>query len=150
MKKLDDFTKAKLIYSIELAVFAVVFLVLGLLTMFGVIGMSERRITVLTYITLVGGVLALGNSVWFFSSKKKRAKGSMLDTILLLPVPLIMVPLDIIHLVNGAVPNEVYPYIIGSMLIYVTVIYCVEAIYHWYHPVPLLIEAAEEEAKEEE
>lgn len=150
MKKLDDLTKAKLIYSGELVLFAIVFLVLGLLTMFGVIEVTERRITILTWLTLVGGTLAIGNSIWFFASEKKRKKGSMLDTVLLLPVPLCMIPIDIIHLVNQAIPNDMYKYIIGSTFLYIVVIYVIEAIYHWYKPLPLLLEAAEEEKQKEE
>jgi len=150
MKKLDDLTKAKLIYSGELALFAVIFLVLGLLTIFGVIEVSERRIAILTWITLVGGAVAIGNSIWFFVSPKKRKKGSMLDTILLLPVPLCMIPIDIIHLVNQAIANEYYKFIIGGAFVYITVIYIIEAIYHWYVPLPLLLEAAEEDKQKEE
>lgn len=149
-KKLDDLTKAKIIYSGELGLFAIVFLVLGLLTMFGVIAVTERRITVLTYITLVGGILAIANTIWFFASKKKQKKGSWLDTLLLFPVPLMMVPVDLIHLIANGIPNEAYPYIIGGTFLYITVIYTIEAIYHYFNPLPLLIEAAEEDAKEEE
>ena len=77
----------------------------------------------------------------------------MLDTVLLIPVPCAMIPIDIIHLVNGAIPNEDYKFIISSALFYVTVIYTIEGIYHWFNPLPVLVEAAkedEEEKKKEE
>ncbi|MBR5990548.1 MAG: hypothetical protein IK034_01765, partial [Bacilli bacterium] len=90
------------------------------------------------------------NTVWFFASKKKRAKGSMLDTLLLIPVPCVMIPIDIIHLVNQAIPNEDYKYIISAALFYVTTIYVIEAIYHWFNPLPLLVEAAKEEDEKKE
>lgn len=150
MKKLDDLTKAKLIYSGELLIFSVLFLVLGILTMTGVIGVSERRIMILTIITLIGGAYFLFNTIWFFVSPKKRAKNSWVDTLLLFPVPLIMVPVDLIRLITGAIPNEAYPYIIGGLFLYVTVAYTIEAIYHWFVPLPILVEAAKEDAEEKE
>ena len=152
-KPLDDLTKAKLIYSGELILFAIVAAVLATLTLTGVIGMSDTKVTWFTWITLVGGTLLIGNTIWFFASKKKRAKGSWLDTLLLLPVPFAMIPIDIIHLVNQAIPNEDYKFIISSALFYVTAIYTIEGIYHWFNPLPVLVEAAkedEEEKKKEE
>ena len=94
-KPLDDLTKAKYIYSGELLAFSVAFTVLGILTMTGVIGVSENRVNWITWITLVGGSLLIANTIWFFCSKKKRAKGSWLDTLIILPVPLTMIRLRI-------------------------------------------------------
>ena len=123
---MDDLTKAKLIYSGELILFAIVAAVIATLTLTGVIGMSDTKVTWFTWITLVGG------------------------TLLLIPVPCAMIPIDIIHLVNQAIPNEDYKYIISAALFYVTVIYVVEAIYHWFNPLPLLVEAAKEEDEKKE
>ena len=144
-KPLDDLTKAKLIYSGELLAFSLIFLVLGILTLTRVIAPSETKINILTWVTLVGGTLLIGNTVWFFYSEKKRKKGSWLDTLLILPVPFMMIPLDIIHLTSKAVPDSAYSYIIGGLFLYITLIYTIEAIYHWYHPLPLLVEAANED-----
>ena len=149
-KPLDDLTKAKLIYSGELFLFAIAAAVIATLTLTGVIGMSDTKVTWFTWITLIGGTVLIGNTIWFFASKKKRAKGSMLDTVLLIPVPCAMIPIDIIHLVNGAIPNEDYKYIISAALFYVTAIYVVEAIYHWFNPLPILVEATKEEDEKKE
>ena len=45
-QKMDTMTKAKLIYSVELGIFAVVFLVLAVLKFVGVIGTHPVRLTV--------------------------------------------------------------------------------------------------------
>ena len=144
-KPLDDLTKAKLIYSGELLAFSIAFLVLGILTLTKVIAPSETKINIITWFTLIGGTLLIANTVWFFVSEKKRKRGSLLDTLLLLPVPLMMIPLDIIHLTTKAVPDSAYSYIIGGLFLYITVIYVIEAIYHHFNPLPLLVEAAKEE-----
>ena len=149
-KPLDDLTKAKLIYSGELLAFCLVAIVLGTLTLTGVIGITENRVNWATWITLIGGSLVLGNSIWFFSSKKKRSKGSWLDTLTVLPVPLAMIPLDIIHFTTKAVPDSAYQYIIPALLYYVAVVYVIQAIYHWFHPLQLLEEAAKEEDEEKQ
>ncbi len=135
-KPLDDLTKAKYIYSGELLAFSVAFTVLGILTMTGVIGVSENRVNWITWITLVGGSLLIANTIWFFCSKKKRAKGSWLDTLIILPVPFTMIPLDIIHLT--------------SLFFYLTLAYVTEAIYHWFNPLPVLVEAAKEDEEKKE
>lgn len=147
-KPLDDLTKAKLIYSGELVLFAIAALVIAILTFVGVIGMSETKVNWITWITLLGGSVLIVNTIWFFCSKKKREKGSWLDTLLVLPIPLTMIPLDIIHLSTKAIPDADYKYIIPAVLLYVIVIYLIQAVYHWFRPLPLLIEAANEEDEE--
>ena len=149
-KPLDDLTKAKYIYSGELLAFSVAFTVLGILTMTGVIGVSENRVNWITWITLVGGSLLIANTIWFFCSKKKRAKGSWLDTLIILPVPLTMIPLDIIHLTSKAVPDSAYAYILGGLFFYLTMAYVTEAIYHWFNPLQVLVEAAKEDEEKKE
>ena len=149
-KPLDDLTKAKLIYSGELILFAIVAAVLATLTLTGVIGMSDTKVTWFTWITLVGGTLLIGNTIWFFCSKKKRAKGSWLDTLIILPVPLTMIPLDIIHLTSKVVPDSAYAYILGGLFFYLTMAYVTEAIYHWFNPLQVLVEAAKEDEEKKE
>ena len=149
-KPLDDLTKAKYIYSGELLAFSVAFTVLGILTMTGVIGVSENRVNWITWITLIGGSLLIANTIWFFSSKKKRAKGSWLDTLIILPVPLTMIPLDIIHLTSKAVPDSAYAYILGGLFFYITLAYVTQAIYHWFNPLQVLVEAAKEDEEKKE
>ena len=73
-KPLDDLTKAKLIYSVELLAFSIAFLVLGILTLTKVIAPSETKINIITWFTLIGGTLLIANTVWFFVSEKKRKR----------------------------------------------------------------------------
>lgn len=149
-KKLDELTQAKLIYTIELGVFATIFLTLGLLFYFGVIPMSERRINVFTWVTLVGGFLTFGDFIWLLSSKKRQKKNSMLDKIMLLPIPLCLIPIDIMTLAKGRFADSVYSMVLGITFMYIAVIYVVQLVYHWYHPVPMLIEGGENIKKAEE
>lgn len=146
-KKLDEGKKAVLIYTIELLVFAVVFLVLGILFVTGVIGVNDRRRTVFTYITLAGGVFFIGDFLWALFSKKRRKKVSILDKILILPASLGMLSFDIFVLASSFTENVVFGYVIGADFLYITVIYLIEAIYHYRHPIPGLLE---EDAKKAE
>lgn len=146
-KPLDILTKAKLIYSGELLAFSVLFAVLGTLILTGVIGVSDTKILILTILTLVGGPIFIFNFVHYCVSEKKRKKSSLLDILLLLPVPLVMIPIDIMRFC-GKIPNEAYPLIVGITFLYITVAYTTEAIYHWFVPLPLLVEAANEEEEE--
>ena len=146
-KPLDILTKAKLIYSGELLAFSILFLVLGILILTGVIGVSDTKILILTILTLVGGPIMIFNFVHYCVSEKKRKNSSLLDILFLLPVPLVMIPVDILRFC-GMIPNEAYPYIIGITFLYITLAYTVEAIYHWFVPLPVLVEAAKEEEEE--
>lgn len=147
-KPLDILTKAKLIYSGELLAFSVLFAVLGILILTGVIGVSDTKILILTILTLIGGPIMIFNFVHYCVSEKKRKKSSLLDILFLLPVPLVMIPIDIMRFC-GMVPNEAYPLIVGITFLYITLAYTTEAIYHWFVPLPLLVEAAEEDEEAE-
>ena len=142
-KKLDELTQAKLVYTIELGVFALIFLTVGLLFYFSVIPVKDTRITIFTYVTLIGGFLSLGDFVWFLASKKRRKKNSFLDKVLLLPIPLSLIPFDILTLAQGNFPNRYYAIALASVFTYITIMYTVELVYHWFRPIPLLLEAGD-------
>lgn len=145
--------KAKLIYSGELVGFAVVFLVLGILILVNVIKLSDRWRRIFTWVTLVGGAVGLGDFFWALFSKKRRKKVSMLDKALMLPVPLALIPIDIISLVqNYGLGYSYYQWTIVALFFYIAAIYAVEGIYHWYVPVPGLLDdvPVQEEKKEED
>jgi hypothetical protein len=148
-KKLDELSQAKLVYSIELGVFSLIFLTMGLLFYFEVIPMSDRRITIFSVITLVGGFLGVGDFVWFLCSPKRRKKNSMLDKASLLPVPLCLIPLDIVTFANGAFPDRAYSIMFFAVFLYFAVDYLVQLIYHWFRPIPMLLDT-EEDPKEVE
>lgn len=146
-KKMSDNDKARLIYTIELAVFSVVFIVLGILFLVDVIGMSDRRRTIFTYITLVGGCLMIADFLWACFSTKHRKKISLFDKALTLPVALFLITFDSYALAVNLLDNVLFKYVIGYDFIYLAVVYIAEAIYHWRKPVPGLMED-EKEAQE--
>jgi hypothetical protein len=148
-KKLSDNEKAKLIYTIELAFFAVAFIVLGILFLVDVIPLTERRETIFLYLTLVGGCLLLADFCWAAFSSKHRKKVSLFDKTLILPVSLFLICFDIYALATQLIANggaSIFKYVIGIDFLYLALSYVAEAIYHYFYPVPGLLE---EEKKEE-
>ncbi len=144
-----DQKKAVLIYSGELALFAVIFMVIGILIMAGVIGIRDWKRYAFTYVTMIGGLWPIIDFIWTIVSKKHRAANSLLDKCFIIPVPLCLIPLDIWILVNGVenVENNVFRFGISIPLCYLALVYAVEAIYHYFKPIPMLLE---EDEKEEE
>ena len=59
-KKMDELTKAKLIYTIELVVFSIVFLVIGILNILQIIYPKEWRASAVLYLTSIGGFIGIG------------------------------------------------------------------------------------------
>ena len=153
-KKMDELTKSKLIYTIELIAFSLVAITLGILFLLGIIKVLDWKKWVFSIVTLIGGIWAIIDFIWTIKSEKKRKKNSLLDKILLLPSALTLIVLDIICLINliqnkdftGFNNINIFKYEIGIALLYVGVVFIIEAIYHWYHPHPLL---QEEDKKED-
>lgn len=145
-----DQKKAILIYSGELLVFAIVFAVLGILIMLEVIGVKDWKKYVFTFLTLIGGLWPIADFIWCLASKKHREKNSMVDKCLLLPVPLCLIPLDIWILVQGIdnVEANVFRFGISIPLLYFSLVYIFQAVYHYFNPIPMLLE--EEEEKKED
>lgn len=142
-RKLDDLTKAKLIYSGELALFAIVFLVMGFLFYFKVISHPERQI-IFTWITLFGGFWSIADFVWALLSKKHRRSAPLIDKILALPVGLTVISLDLYSLITSALSYESYHLMFAIVFFYFSAVYLFESIYHFYRPLPALIEADEQ------
>jgi hypothetical protein len=149
MKKLQANTKAKLIYTLELAIFACLFLTLGILFLCGVLSTSSWKKWLVLTVGTAGAVWCFIDFVWFLRSPKKREKGSLLDKVLLLPNALYALVINIYFWVKLAPFNEdsdqLFAYILGASLCYFAIVYAVEAIYHWKYPVPGLLESDEEE-----
>lgn len=141
--------KAILIYSIELAVFAVVFAVIAILILLEIIGVRDWKKYAFTYVTMIGGLWPITDFIWCLASKKHRAKNSMVDKCLLLPVPLCLIPLDIWILVQGIenVDPNVFRFGISIPLLYFAVAYAFEAVYHYIKPIPMLLEEEEKDDK---
>lgn len=76
----------------------------------------------------------------------------MIDKCLLLPVPLCLIPLDIWILIQGIdnVDPNVFRFGISIPLLYFSLVYVFEAIYHYFKPLPLLLEEEEEKKEEKE
>lgn len=152
-KKMDAFTKMKLIYSIELAVIALVALVIGILELTSVIHIKDVVITIFNWVTLFGGTIMVIDFIWTMTSPKKRAKSSLIDKFLMLPLGLYLIVFDLVVLIanyDKEIYYDIYKYCIGCALLYLAVIYLFQAIYHWKHPVPALLQelaAAEDEQK---
>ena len=145
-QKMDDFTKAKLIYTIEISIFALAFLIVAILQLVRVIKFGETHLRVINWITIFGASIGVLDFIWFLNSPVRRKKNSMLDKCLLVPLMIYIITFDVICFVNYDNPQlELAQIMIPIALIYVSVVYTLEAVYHWYKPVPMLFEAIEED-----
>ena len=153
---MEKFTKTErksiLIYSIELLVFAVVFVILGSLRITGVIGYSEQRRIVFNWITIIGGGIGIGDFIWYLFSKRRRARNFLPDKLAVLALAIFMITYDIICFTTNPTP-EFCTYMLGGALIYVGAIYLFQGIYHYFYPLPGYLDdirkaIAEDEANE--
>ncbi len=153
-KKMDDLKKVKLIYSGELLLFALIFLVIGILILVNVISIKDWKRIVFSYVTLIGGVWIIADFIWTLASPKRRVRKPLIDKVLVLPASLTVISFDIYAFVNGMVHSDVtsplFAYFIGGDLCYLALVYLFECLYHYKHPLPELIEAAKEDEKKEE
>jgi uncharacterized membrane protein HdeD (DUF308 family) len=140
---MSDEKKAKLIYSGELALFALVFAILGILMLTKVYPSSETRRTIFIWITLFGGAWAIADFFWTLCSKKHRKKASILDKILILPASVTLISYDLYALISQATTADLHTTIIGSVFLYLAVIYGFESVYHYAHPIPGLLDEDE-------
>ena len=151
-KKMDPEKKMKLIYSIELLVFSVVFLVLGILEMSNVIHISARYSLIFRWVTIFGGCWVLIDFFWAFFSKKRQKRVAIIDKIILLPLGLYLITYDIIGFAlnpNIETTYAFYQFGMSGPFIYIACVYIFEGIYHWYHPVPGLLDGLNEKDKGE-
>ena len=147
-KTLDPLTKVKRLLTIEYAIFVAVFAVLGVLFLTEVINVAEWKRYVFTYVTLAGATWIIVDFIWTFASPKRRAKNSLLDKCLILPVGLVLLVYDIYAITQGCAETLPYRFFIGGNFCYIAAVYAFEAVYHWFHPIPAVIEAALEEEEE--
>ena len=141
--------KIKLIYSGELLVFAVVFIVLGILELLRVIKLSDRFQLIFKIITLAGATWLIVDFVWVMLSPKRKAKNAVMDKAMMLPLALYLYVFDII----GFVFQPGYGYYqvgVPAAFFYVACAYTFQGIYHYYHPIPSILEIIEEANKPEE
>ena len=155
MKNMDTVKKAKLIYSGELIVFSVIFLVLAILIVTGVLVKSDTFMHIYHYVTLAGGTWMIADFIWIMCDKKRQLRASVLDKGLVLPLAISLISFDIVALVNPDLTTNImyHRYGLFSFFLYITIIYAFEGVYHWYRPIPGFIEDVmrqEEERKLQE
>ena len=146
-KRLDPLMKVKLMLTIEYLVFVLVFAVLGILFLTNVIKVMEWKRYAFTYVTLFGGIWICIDFFWTTFSKVRRAKNCLLDKIIMFPVGVALLVWDIYAIINGCAETLPYAYVIGADLCYIAAAFTFQAIYHWFRPIPAVIEAALEEEK---
>ena len=141
--------KIKLIYSGELLLFTVVFLVLGILELLAVIKLSERFQLIFKIVTLVGATWLVVDFVWVLLSPKRKAKNAIMDKAMMLPLAVYLYVFDILGFVLK--PGYGY-YQIGVPIVffYIACAYAFQGIYHYYNPTPMVLEMIEEANKPEE
>lgn len=153
-KKFGEFEKAKLVYSAELLLFAILFCVLSILFLVNVLQVSTWK----KWVFLVGGSLGaiwfIVDWIWTLASPKHRKKSSLFDKILLIPSGLAALGFNIYFWISklyedNSPAEPVFRMFLIVMLFYFSAVYIAEAIYHWFIPVPDLMEA-EKVSKEEE
>lgn len=155
-QKLSEEAKVKLIYCGELALIAIVVIVIGALKLAGIIATKPTRLLVYNIITTLGGVWIIADLIWSIASTKRRAKSCLMDKFMTLPAGLYLLVFDTICFINKAQGLETNDLLVklsvGIVLLYVGVIYIFQAIFHYFHPVPQMLEAIEEakQAKLEE
>ena len=148
--KMDFETKAKLIYSVELGIFAVIFFVIAILKLTGVLGTNTVRAAIFNWVTLFGGTWLLVDLFWALFDKKRQKRIALLDKIIHAPAGAYLVAFDLFCLINKPSDPKVYQYGVPIVLGYLGLCYTFEAIYHFKYPVPCIIDAVEQEKNMQE
>ena len=147
-KKMDFATKAKLIYSGELLIFAIAFIVIAILKLTNVFKYNEVRATVFNWITIFGGAWVIADMIWALVDKKRQKRICIIDKIIHAPAGIYFITFDLYCLI--AHPGERFYQIgIPVVLFYLASCYIFESIYHYKRPIPGLLDELEEEKKED-
>ena len=150
-EKMSVEKKTKMVYSGELLVFAILFAVIATLEIIGVIGKREIMLIIFNWVTIFGGTWMIIDCVWVLCSKKRRKKNSLLDKFLLIPLGIYLITFDIICFSQlSFVTIEFRRMMMSIAFYYLAAIYLFQSIYHYFYPIPAIIEAIEEEKKEKE
>ena len=143
-KKMDFATKAKLIYSGELIIFAIAFITIALLKAFNVIPFNETRARVFNWITLFGGLWVISDLIWALVDKKRQQRIAIIDKFIHAPAGVYLVTFNLYCLITQTKEAYIYQYGLAIVLGYLGLCYIFEAIYHFKHPIPGLIEEEKE------
>ena len=148
-KKLDEVTKVKLIYSGELILFAVVFLVLGILQIVGVINFSETFLNIFKFVTLAGVAYFAFDIITTFTNKRKREKACLVDKFSTIIIPPYLLVVDILLLSNNEFVWSNPKFFLTPLFLYISLVYAFQGIYHWFFPLKELFEEDESEDKKD-
>ena len=149
MKKLSKETKIKLIYSGELLLFSILFLVFAILKFTNIMAYKETRRIIFNWITLFGGAWGITDFIWAINSKKRKQRISLIDKFLTLPLSLFIITFDLISLISKPSNDKFYITMIGIAFVYVSAIYLFQAVYHFYRPIPGLLDDEDDEKNNE-
>lgn len=142
-KKMDFATKAKLIYSGELLIIAVIFIVIAILKLTNVFKYNEVRSLIFNWITIFGGAWVIADLIWAIVDKKRQKRICLIDKIIHAPAGIYFIAFDLYCLI--ARPSELfYQRAIPVVLLYLAACYIFESIYHFKYPIPGLLEEEEE------
>ncbi len=144
----DNLKKAKLIYSLTLIGFGIIFIVLGVLKLTGIWTSAGVRRIIFNVITTIGSIWLIIDFMWTCLNKKRREKKSLLDKIINLPAGLFLLTFDILCFMS-IIKDEIAHYFVGGVFLYLALSYLFQGVYHYYHPLKEIIEAAKEMDEED-
>lgn len=143
--------KVKLIYSGELIFFSLVFFVIATLEILGIIGKREIILIIFNWVTIFGGTWMIADFIWLMCSPKRRQKNSVIDKALLVPAGIYLITFDIICFTNASfVTLEFRRLMMGIVFYYLGSCYLFQGIFHWFFPIPGLLEDIRKEQEKAE
>ena len=143
--------KVKLIYSGELLFFSLLFFVIATLEILGIIGKREIILIIFNWVTIFGGTWMIADFIWLMCSPKRQKKNSKIDKALLVPAGLYLITFDIICFTNASfVTLEFRRLMMGIVFYYLGSVYVFQGVYHWFRPIPGLLEDVRNEQQKAE
>ena len=143
--------KVKLIYSGELLFFSLLFFVIATLEVLGIIGKREIILIIFNWVTVFGGSWMIADFIWLMCSPKRQKKNSKIDKALLVPAGLYLITFDIICFTNASfVTLEFRRLMMGIVFYYLGSVYVFQGVYHWFRPIPGLLEDVRNEQQKAE
>ena len=137
--KLTIDKKTKLIYSGELFIFSIVFAVVGVLELTGVLTLLKKHPNWFFYITSFGVLLGVLDFIFYLVKKEKRENKSFFDKIFLFPNIVFLVIFDLNFFIKKESLFDIR-YAISILFLYNSLNYLAQSIYHYFKPIPGLIE----------
>ena len=147
-EKMSIDKKNRLVYSLEMILFAVAFIVIATLEILNIIGKREVMLIIFNWVTIFGGVWMIVDFFWVMFSPKRRAKNSLLDKAMLIPLGIYFITFDLICFCQlDFVTLEFRRRMMAIGFYYVGAVYLFQGIYHYFYPIRLIkLAIAEEEA----